>query len=249
MGWKALLRWIGWVVAALLAVAAVRLCWVFLVEIPGDGARPVFLPGDRVAVNKTAYGLRLWPMSRLGYVRWGKGRPERGEWMAFNDPSVDSDSLQADECAVFVGYCYALPGDSLWVDSLGGVHARCPADGRRCRVVELPRRNAYVAITPDNIRWYARMISLHEGVHAVVIADSLCVAGHFVPSFRFSHDYYWVSAARWQGGADSRTFGFVPDTHLIGRLTRVVYSWDAEAPWYARWRFRRTLMQVGRENL
>ena len=124
--------------AALLLAAGVRLCWISLVEIPGHGGQPVFLPGDRVAVNKTAYGLRLWPMSRLGYVRWGECRPGRGEWMAFNNPAADSDSACADQGPVFVGFCYAVPGDSLWVDTAGGVHRRRPADGRRCRVVDLP---------------------------------------------------------------------------------------------------------------
>lgn len=246
---KKTLKWMAVAVAALLLAVGVRLCWISLVEIPGHGGQPVFLPGDRVAVNKTAYGLRLWPMSRLGYVRWGECRPGRGEWMAFNNPAADSDSACADQEPVFVGFCYAVPGDSLWVDTAGGVHRRRPADGRRCRVVELPRKDAYVTITPDNIQWYARMINLHEGAHATVIADSLCVSGHFMPSFRFTHDYYWVSAASPRGGADSRTFGFVPDTHIIGRLTRVLYSWDTEAPWHSRLRLRRTMMKVGREDV
>lgn len=245
--WKKAVRWIALLVAALLVAGLVRLCWVTLVEIPGDGGRPVFLPGDRVAVNKTAYGLRFWPMRRLGYVRWGECRPERGEWMAFNDPSEADGGVPIDERPIFVGYCYAVPGDSLWVDRRGQVHRQRPA-GRDCRMVELPRKDAYVTITPDNIHWYQRMINLHEGAYATIIADSLCVSGHFVPSFRFSHDYYWVAAASPRGGADSRTFGFVPETHIIGRLTRVLYSWDAEAPWYARLRFRRTMMQVGREE-
>ena len=206
--WKKAVRWIALLVAALLVAGLVRLCWVTLVEIPGDGGRPVFLPGDRVAVNKTAYGLRFWPMRRLGYVRWGACKPERGEWMAFNDPS-GADS--------------------------GQVHRQRPA-GRDCRMVELPRKDAYVTITPDNIHWYQRMINLHEGAYATIIADSLCVSGHFVPSFRFSHDYYWVAAASPRGGADSRTFGFVPETHLIGRVSSILYSIDPEEPFYRMFR-------------
>ena len=242
---KSALRVSAWLAGALLACGAMWLCGVSLLEIPGDGCRPVFLPGDHVTVRRAAYGLRLTPMRWWGYVRWGSRPVERGEWVAFNDPSA-ADGY-ADEQDVFVGFCYAVPGDSLWVDRRGQVHRQRPA-GRDCRMVELPRKDAYVTITPDNIHWYQRMINLHEGAYATIIADSLCVSGHFVPSFRFSHDYYWVAAASPRGGADSRTFGFVPETHIIGRLTRVLYSWDAEAPWYARLRFRRTMMQVGREG-
>ena len=147
-----------------------------------------------------------------------------------------------------MGFCYAVPGDSLWIDSLGKVYRNRPRDHRPCRVVELPRRNAYVTLTPDNMQWYCRMINLHEGARAAVIADSLCVSGHFVSSFRFSHDYYWMSSANERNHADSRTFGFVPDTYIIGRLSRILYSWDTEAPWYARLRAHRTMMKVGREN-
>ena len=67
-------------------------------------------------------------------------------------------------------------------------------------------------------------------------------------SFRFSHDYYWMSSANERNHADSRTFGFVPDTYIIGRLSRILYSWDTEALWYARLRAHRTMMKVGREN-
>ena len=226
----------------------VRWAGVSLIEIPGDGERPVFMAGDRVAVGRMAYGLRLPPMRWWGYVRWGARPVALGDWTAFNDPSAGGGQ-PVDERDVFVGYCYAVPGDSLWIAPGGKVSRVKPRDARGCKVVELPRKNAYVAITPDNIQWYCHTINLHEGVHATIIHDSLCVAGHFVPSFRFTHDYYWMSSARADNLADSRTFGFVPDTHVIGRLRRILYSWDTSAPWYRRLRASRTWMEVGRENL
>lgn len=235
--------------AAAVGVAAVRWCWVFLVEIPEEGECPVFMAGDRVAVDRTAYGLRLSPARWWGYVRWGASPVPRDEWVAFNDPSAGGqDGRYADERDVFVGVCYAVPGDSLWIDSLGEVCRNRPRDRRPCRVVELPRRNAYVAFTPDNMQWYCRMINLHEGVRASVVAGSLHVSGHFVSGFRFGHDYYWMSSANERNHADSRTFGFVPDTYIIGRLSRILYSWDDTSPWYARLRTRRTMMKVGRES-
>lgn len=140
---------------------------MFLIEIPEDGERPVFMAGDRVAVDRTAYGLRLSPMRWWGYMRWGTSPVPRGEWVAFNDPSAGGqDKRYIDERDVFVGFCYAVPGDSLWIDSLGKVYRNRPRDHRPCRVVELPRRNAYVTLTPDNMQWYCRMINLHEGARA-----------------------------------------------------------------------------------
>lgn len=244
---KSALRVSAWLAGALLACGAMWLCGVSLLEIPGDGCRPVFLPGDHVTVRRAAYGLRLTPMRWWGYVRWGSRPVERGEWVAFNDPSA-ADGY-ADEQDVFVGFCYAVPGDSIWVDADGRVWRRRPARAGALRAVELPRKDAYVAVTPDNLRWYNYIINRHEGVRSTIVGDSLCVEGRCVRSFRFGNDYYWMAAARTAGGADSRSFGFVPHTHVIGRLGRVLYSWDSEAPWYARLRFGRTLMEVGREEV
>lgn len=243
------LRLLCSLLVAFLAVGLIWICGVFLLEIPGEGERPVFLPGDRVTVLRPAYGLRLMPMRWWGYARWGYHPVGRGEWVAFNDPSVAGGDTCIDERDVFVGFCYAVPGDSLWVDSLGRVFHRKPHGVRPLRAVELPRAGAYVPITPDNIRWYNHIINLHEGVHSTIIGDSLHVSGHFVTSFRFRHDYYWMSSANARNTADSRTFGFVPHTHIIGKLGCVLFSWDSRAPWYARLRARRTLMKVGRENV
>lgn len=246
---KKVVKCLAVLLAAALCAMLLRRCAVSLIKIPGDGERPVFMAGDRVAVNKWAYGLRLSPMSWWGYVRWGDSKPERGEWVAFNNPSEGCDSVCVDQLDIFVGYCSAVPGDSLWIDGKGRVYSRRPHNTRGYKSVELPRKDAYVAVTQDNIRWYNHIINTHEGLHAAIIADSLCVSGHFVSSYRFTHDYYWMSSANPANLADSRTFGFVPDTYLIGRLTRVLYSVDAQAPWYAPFRLQRTWMKVRRENI
>lgn len=174
----------------------------------------------------------------------------RGEWAAFNDPTLgDGGSKPADERDVFVGFCYAAPGDSLWIDSVGNVSLRRPAGRQACRKLELPRRNVWQSVTSDNALWYAHTISLHEGKHASVVSGVLCVEGRPVKGYRFRHDYYWMSSANRHNPDDSRTFGFVPDTYLIGRLGHVIYSVDPIAPWYAPLRGGRMMMEVSRENL
>lgn len=250
---RLVLKKAAWLCAVLsvaaIGVVLIRRCWVFLVRIPEGGESPVFMAGDRVAVDCTAYGLRLSPMRWWGYVRPGARNVPRDEWVAFNDPSEGGHSgRDIDERDIFVGCCYAVPGDSIYMDSSGKVYRDRPRD-RLCRVVELPRKNAYVALTPDNVRWYCRMINLHEGGHAAVTRDTLRVSGYAVSSFRFTHDYYWMSSADERNHADSRTFGFVPDTYIIGRLSWILYSWDSTSPWYARLRVRRTMMRPGRMDV
>lgn len=242
---KRIVKWMAIWLAAALCVLLLRRCAVSLVDIPGEGESPVLMAGEKVTVNLWAYGLRLSPMRWWGYVRWAGKRPQRGHWVAFNDPSAASDSVCADEQPLFVGCCYALPGDTLWIDGRGGVHRRRPA-GQACKAVKLPCKGERVAITPDNMPWYARIIHLHEGRQAVADGHSLRVEGRVVKNWRFGHDYYWMSSADADNLADSRTFGFVPDVCLIGRLGYIVYSRDARCtPWYDSFRFPRMLMRVG----
>lgn len=231
-----------------LCAVLVRACWVDLIEIPGAGERPVFMAGDRVTVNRWTYGLRLAPMRLWGYARWNAAPVERGAWVAFNSP-LPADDMPIDRREVFVGFCYAVPGDTLWMDAEGGVHRHQPLGKRTC-MMEVPRKDAYVPVTSDNVRWYCGLINLHEeGLQAEVSGDSLWVSGHLVTSYRFKHDYYWMSSANPHNMADSRSFGLVPDRHVIGRLGRVLYSVDAEAPWYKPFRSKRTFMKVGREDI
>lgn len=223
-------------------ILLIRLFGVSLIEIPENGERPVFYAGDRVLVNKTAYGLRLSAGSKNEPTRWGACPVNRGDWLAFNDPSEIERPISRRD--VFIGFCYAVPGDTLWVAPSGNISRICPNDTDAHKMVILPRKGRFVEITPDNILWYQRIINNHEGVRAELLGDSLCVGGHIVRKYRFMHDYYWMYSAAPQNHADSRTFGFVPFSHVIGKLTYVLYSWDRTRPWYARFRQDRVLMKV-----
>lgn len=249
MTWKKTVRLTVLLATACAVAAAVRLFLVTVICIPSDGGRPVFEAGDRVTVCRMAYGVRLWPMSRWGGRRVGEKRVARGEWVAFNDPSDGTGgALPPDRREMLIGCCLAVPGDSLWTDSLGTVYLSRPA-GRRCRVAELPRKDAWVAVTPDNMHWYGRMLRLHEGLDAEVVAGRLRVDGRPVKSCRFRHDYYWMGAVEGQSLEGSGSFGFVPDDYVIGRLTHIVYSLDASLPWYARLRAGRLWKRVETVNL
>ena len=55
-----------------------------------------------------------------------------------------------------------------------------------------------------------------------------------VDTYTFSRDYLFVLGDNRDDSADSRAWGFVPTTHLIGRASRIYFSWD-DATGEPRW--------------
>ena len=94
----------------------------------------------------------------------------------------------------------------------------------------IPRKGATVAVTPENIALYERLIRDYE--HADV--DSALAAG----SYTFQQDYYFMMGDNRHNSLDSRYWGFVPEDHIVGRPAVIWLSTDAgrKFPNNIRWR-------------
>lgn len=88
----------------------------------------------------------------------------------------------------------------------------------------VPARGRAVKVQPWNVTLLCNTIVRHEGKRASVKGDTLYVEGKPATSYAFSRDYYWMAANNPVNLCDSRLFGLVPDTHLIGRAWRVWFS-------------------------
>ena len=104
------------------------LCWVgaqvFLFSsysIPSDSMDPTLLPGDRILVNKTYMGARLFNLKAAFehepfkiYRTWGWGKLKTGDVAVFNYPYPQTrDRIGFDIMAYYVKRCIGTPGDSL----------------------------------------------------------------------------------------------------------------------------------------
>ena len=47
-------------------------------------------------------------------------------------------------------------------------------------------------------------------------------------SFTFRQDYYLALGDHRDDSADSRSWGFVPEDHLIGKAKLIYFSWDPQ---------------------
>ncbi len=74
-------------------------------------------------------------------------------------------------------------------------------------------------------------ISVGKGSYLVPGREATCA----------DEDYYWMEALG-KGGLDSRQFGPVPESHIIGRVCLVVYSRNKSRPLLESFRSERTLL-------
>lgn len=220
---------------ALVAGMAVALYLLTPYTVPG-GHEPALYAGDRILVTRTSYGLRLPFETSWGQNRWGGGTPAKGEWMAFNDP-MGTDSLPSDR-PVRIGRCTAVPGDTVWYTwSRRLVWSGFPSS--TLYPIVIPGKFRTVRVTPWNIRLLCNTLNRHERRRATIKGDSLYIDGKATDRVRFSQDYYWVETGRDTNLGDSRYFGFVPASHLIGRARLITYSIDPEKPFYRGFRPQR----------
>lgn len=184
------------------------------------------MSGDRVLVSRLSYGLRMPWCTSPSTGRCGYRSPQRGDLMAFNLPS-DSASEIAERPVIF-GRCTALPGDTIYISPKKEVSLR---KRKGYYPFVIPGRGMRVKAERWNVSLLAATLSLHEPCRTARLkGDTLTVNGHKVSAAYFTQEYFWVSAASEGDTFDSRYFGLVPESHLIGKVEAVICSIDPSRP-------------------
>lgn len=107
--------------------------------------------------------------------------------------------------------------------------------------VHIPARGETVRLTLRSLPLYRRAIAECEGNELVVRDGRIYINGAAADTYTFRHDYYWMMGDSRHAAADSRFWGFVPESSIEGRAVCVLCSWDParSAP-----RWRRCLRRV-----
>ena len=108
----------------------------------------------------------------------------------------------------------------------------------------IPYKGSRIKVTPWNITLLRNTLVLHEHRRATIEQGSLCVEGIPVSACTFTQDYYWVCTNNPVNLSDSRLFGFVPRSHLVGRATCIWFSQQPGHGLFSGYRWNRIGMPV-----
>ncbi len=192
--------------------------------VPTGSMKPTILEGDRIFVNKLAYGLRL-PLTTHWLTRWAE--PQRGDIVVFFSPQ-DGTRL--------VKRVVGLPGDTVAMRdnrlTINGEPATyAPLDAETVSQIA-------AAVRPSH-RFAAETID--ERAHPVMATPNVPAMRSFGPTTVPSDHYFMLGDNRDVSG-DSRFFGFVEQDQILGRSGQVILSLDSNNRYLPRWhRFFRSL--------
>ena len=91
---------------------------------------------------------------------------------------------------------------------------------------QIPSKGQTIKLNLANIAWYKRIISAYEGHDLKVTKTAIFIDGKKATSYTFAMNYYWLMGDNRYKSADSRTWGFVPEDHVVGRASMVWFSKD-----------------------
>ena len=185
-------------------------------DVPTGSMQPTILVGERVVVNKLAYGLKV-PFTRIRVASWDE--PERGDVVTFPSPA-DGQRLVKRVVAVG-GDVVAMRGGVLSLDGRALAY-------RSHAAPDWPLR-------PDDTQdhgWYVE--SLPDREHAVMTTDQRPRLRDWGP-VRVPAGQVLVLGDNRDNSADGRVFGFVPVERIEGRVEAVALSLDRDRWWKPRW--------------
>lgn len=175
--------------------------------IPSGSMIPNLLIYDHILVNKFSYGIRL-PFSERWLARWSQ--PLRGDVIVFRYPETPS--------VFYVKRLIGIPGDRIRV-----------REGRlfiNDQSVPLQERQAPIDLSPEDAEGFDYFTEDLGPSHVIRFHRGHAISGGYEQEWVVPTGSYFFMGDNRDQSHDSRAWGFVPESHLIGKAWVIWLSCD-----------------------
>ena len=238
-------EWFEALVIAALVATVLRLFVVESYRIPTGSMERTLLAGDFLFVNKYVYGPKV-PFTEIRLPKLHD--VQRGDIIVFKFPK--------DRSLNYIKRCVALPGDVLEIRkrqlTINGEPVKLPEKGQfignemppglpdfqifpslsdfnkdNYGPIRVPRKGDVVKLNQATFALYRDLIA-DEGHEVSMIGGRVYVDGMSQATYTVGKDYYFAMGDNRDNSLDSRYWGFLPATDVVGQALMVYWSWDPD---------------------
>ena len=105
--------------------------------------------------------------------------------------------------------------------------------------IYIPAKGDKVALDLTTLPLYKKIIRDYEGNAISVSGNQISINGETTNSYTFKKDYYWMMGDNRDHSEDSRSWGYVPSDHIVGKPVFIWLSFDnfndGISNWKPRW--------------
>ncbi|MEM1294048.1 MAG: signal peptidase I [Verrucomicrobiota bacterium] len=203
-------RWRPYLLLLAATIVALRISVADWNWIPSGSMNPTIVEGDVVFTNKLAYDFRV-PLTSLKISR---NDPQRGDIAVFQSP---------ENATRLVKRIIGLPGDTLQMRN-NALYLNGEA------IDYQPLSDELAKDVPARFRPYSLFYEefLGEHQHSIMVTPGTpALISNFPPIIIPEGKYFMLGDNR-DFSRDSRMYGFVERKYFLGRVTRILLSFDHE---------------------
>lgn len=254
-------------ICLILVLILLRVFFIDQFVIPSNSMAPTLIKGDRVWVNKTLFGARIYQnldsINSSTLYSWrtrGLRDIKRNDIIVFNYP-LNKKQISFKINYTYIKRCIALPGDSIWAQNgyyknsrydqpLGYIPAQdelnqfdetnipekvkytiprsfeeYPWTIKNFGPIYVPRKGDVMMLTPESLLFYSEILEFETNKEIELSTSGQVLANKEPIKYHiFKNNYYFSAGDNILDSRDSRYWGFIPESYIVGIATFIPYS-------------------------